>query len=156
MKKMWTLAGLAVAFAAGFGVHALLPFEPVVQAQQAGRFYELRTFTANEGKLEALHDRFRQHTMLQMSRMPRAHLRTRSPSGVNPTKRCPRSTIGTPSSCSSCRIRPDSVGWVTRHAWAARVKCFSCASATRYWSCRMSMNYVEEAEVLPRNLKRKR
>ena len=63
MKKMWTLAGLAVAFAAGFGVHALLPFEPVVQAQQAGRFYELRTFTANEGKLEALHDRFRQHTM---------------------------------------------------------------------------------------------
>ena len=63
MKKMWTLAGLAVAFAAGFGVHALLPFEPVVQAQQAGRFYELRTFTANEGKLEALHDRFRQHTL---------------------------------------------------------------------------------------------
>ena len=63
MKKMWTLAGLAVAFAAGFGVHALLPFEPVVQAQQAGRFYELRTFTANDGKLEALHDRFRQHTM---------------------------------------------------------------------------------------------
>ena len=63
MKRMWTLAALAVAFAAGFGVHALLPFEPVVQAQQAGRFYELRTFTANEGKLEALHDRFRQHTM---------------------------------------------------------------------------------------------
>ena len=63
MKKMWTLAAVAVAFVAGLGVRELLPFEPVVQAQQAGRFYELRTFTANEGKLEALHDRFRQHTM---------------------------------------------------------------------------------------------
>jgi len=63
MKKIWTLAAIAVAFAAGFGAHAQLPFEPVVQAQPAGRFYELRTFTANDGKLEALHDRFRQHTM---------------------------------------------------------------------------------------------
>ena len=63
MKKMWTLAVMAVAFAAGFGAHAQLPFEPVVQAQPAGRFYELRTFTATDGKLEALHDRFRQHTM---------------------------------------------------------------------------------------------
>jgi len=63
MKRMWTVAAIAVAFVVGFGVRGVLPVDPVVQAQQAGRFYELRTFTANEGKLEALHDRFRAHTM---------------------------------------------------------------------------------------------
>jgi hypothetical protein len=63
MKKMWTLAVIAVAFAAGFGVRGWMPVEPVVQAQQAGRYYELRTFTANDGKLDALHDRFRKYTM---------------------------------------------------------------------------------------------
>jgi hypothetical protein len=63
MKRLWTLAALAVAFAGGFGVRELLPVEPVVLAQQAGRFYELRTFTANDGKLDALHARFRADTM---------------------------------------------------------------------------------------------
>ena len=63
MKKMWTLAAVGVAFVAGFGARGALPLEPVVKAQQAGRFYELRTFTANDGKLEALHERFRAHTM---------------------------------------------------------------------------------------------
>ena len=28
-----------------------------------GLLYEMRTYTANEGKLDALHDRFRNHTM---------------------------------------------------------------------------------------------
>jgi hypothetical protein len=63
MKSMWTVAAIATAFLVGGGVRGALPLEPAVQAQQAGRFYELRTFTANEGKLEALHDRFRKHTM---------------------------------------------------------------------------------------------
>ena len=41
-------------------------------------------------------------------------------------------------------MRPDSVGCVTLQAAAARVKCFSRASAARYCSCRMSI------EPLPR------
>ena len=52
---------------------------------------------------------------------------TRSPSGVRPWQRCLRSTIGTPSSCSSWRMRPDRVGCVTLQTFAARVKCFSRA-----------------------------
>jgi hypothetical protein len=33
-----------------------------VEAQTRGRVFELRTYTAEEGKLEALHARFRDHT----------------------------------------------------------------------------------------------
>jgi len=32
-------------------------------ADESGLLFELRTYTANEGKLEALHSRFRDHTM---------------------------------------------------------------------------------------------
>ena len=42
-----------------------------------------------------------------------------------------RSNGGTPSSCSSCRMRPESVGCVTLQAAAARVKCFSRARAAK-------------------------
>lgn len=34
-----------------------------VPAQSPGRVFELRTYTCNEGKLEALQTRFREHTM---------------------------------------------------------------------------------------------
>ena len=47
--------------------------------------------------------------------------------------------MGTPSSCSSWRMRPESVGWVTLQAVAARVKCFSRAKAAGYLICLMSM-----------------
>jgi hypothetical protein len=35
----------------------------VMQAQPKGRVFELRTYTTNEGKLDALQARFRDHTM---------------------------------------------------------------------------------------------
>jgi hypothetical protein len=61
MRRMWTLAALAVAFLGGFAARGALPGVPVVEAQ-SGRVFELRTYTANDGKLDALHERFRQHT----------------------------------------------------------------------------------------------
>src|SRR5260370_4295183 len=39
----------------------LLP--TVIHAQPKGRIFELRTYTTNEGKLDALQARFRDHTM---------------------------------------------------------------------------------------------
>lgn len=62
MKKMWTAAAVAAAFVVGFMARGVVPGEPVVQAQSA-RVFELRTYTAPDGKLEDLHKRFRDHTM---------------------------------------------------------------------------------------------
>lgn len=58
-----TLAVIVIAaFAAGIGARAL--FRPVpVQAAAANRAFELRTYTAAPGKLEALKARFRDHTI---------------------------------------------------------------------------------------------
>jgi NIPSNAP len=61
--KQWP-ATLAVvgAFVAGFGVHALV--SPAVTAHAAAnRVFELRTYTAPPGKLDALKSRFRDHTI---------------------------------------------------------------------------------------------
>jgi len=49
---------LAAGFAAGN-----LTGRATVQAQAANRVFELRTYTAPEGKLTELHKRFRDHTM---------------------------------------------------------------------------------------------
>ena len=55
-----TLAGLgAVVFAAGVYLGQGQPAE----AQGAGRVFELRTYTAHEGKLDPLLARFRDHTV---------------------------------------------------------------------------------------------
>lgn len=62
-KVMLTMVGLGAAFMAGFVFRGTLPGEPVVQAQARPRVYELRTYTANEGKLELLHTTFRDHLM---------------------------------------------------------------------------------------------
>ena len=35
-----------------------------IHADESGMLFELRTYTANEGKLTALHSRFRDHTMV--------------------------------------------------------------------------------------------
>jgi hypothetical protein len=57
------LIGLSVGiFVLGFVARGFVP-EPVVQAQGRGRVFELRTYTAPEGKLGQLHARFRDHTM---------------------------------------------------------------------------------------------
>ena len=63
MKKMlWMATALAAAFVAGFVLGDLAPAGDVAYAQEGGRVYELRTYTAPEGKLDNLHARFREHT----------------------------------------------------------------------------------------------
>jgi hypothetical protein len=53
----------AVLLTTGFVVGRITGVEPVAQAAQAGRVFELRTYTTNEGKLPALQTRFRDHTV---------------------------------------------------------------------------------------------
>jgi hypothetical protein len=62
MKQWPTTLAVAGAFVAGFGVHALV--SPAVTAHAAAnRVFELRTYTAPPGKLDALKTRFRDHTI---------------------------------------------------------------------------------------------
>ena len=53
----------AAAFVAGLAVHAAIAPPPAIAAQTANRVFELRTYTAPEGKLDALNARFRDHTL---------------------------------------------------------------------------------------------
>lgn len=62
MKKVWGGAAIAAAFVLGFVARGVLPGEPVAHAQ-GQRVFELRTYTAPEGKLGELHARFRDHTL---------------------------------------------------------------------------------------------
>jgi hypothetical protein len=63
MKNMLGILGLIAAFAAGFVVRGVLPGEAVTRAQTRSRVYELRTYTAAEGRLDALHARFKDHIL---------------------------------------------------------------------------------------------
>ena len=65
MKKttMVTMLGLAMAFVAGFAARGAMPGEAVAHAEAKSKVYELRTYTAAEGKLDALHARFREHIL---------------------------------------------------------------------------------------------
>ena len=61
--KSWSIASLTgLALLAAFGVwsNGRLPAE---DSKNASLVYELRTYTANSGKMEELHKRFRDHTM---------------------------------------------------------------------------------------------
>jgi len=59
LLKYGTTAGLvAIAFVLGI----VIGQGPRLDAQAQGRVFELRTYTAPEGKLEALKSRFRDHT----------------------------------------------------------------------------------------------
>lgn len=51
------------AFALGMLLAGTLRLAPTVQAQAHAQVFELRTYTAPDGKLEDLHARFRDHTM---------------------------------------------------------------------------------------------
>jgi hypothetical protein len=62
MKRIITGAAVTAAFVAGFAARGVLPIETVAQAQSS-RVFELRTYTAAEGKQGPLSDRFRDHTM---------------------------------------------------------------------------------------------
>lgn len=61
MPRTLTGAGIAVVFVAGVTTGMLLRPSTAVQAQGA-RVFELRTYTAPDGKLDALQTRFRDHT----------------------------------------------------------------------------------------------
>ncbi len=62
-KTIWNGLVLAAAFTVGFVVRGAMPGEVTVQAQARPRVYELRTYTAADGKLDALHARFREHVL---------------------------------------------------------------------------------------------
>ena len=60
MHRSIVFAALAAAIAMGLFARE---FVPAASAQAAPRVYELRTYTAHDGKLDALHARFRDHTL---------------------------------------------------------------------------------------------
>ncbi len=62
MRATSVMSLLALAAAFGGGVLAA-PHFGVAQAQTTGKVYELRTYTAPDGKLADLHKRFRDHTL---------------------------------------------------------------------------------------------
>ena len=63
MRKMTLAAVVAVAAgAAGFAARAS------AKAESANRYFEIRTYTAAEGKMDALHKRFRDHTLKLFSK----------------------------------------------------------------------------------------
>ena len=63
MRKAIMRVGVAaVLLTVGYVAGRLTP-EPVAEAAQAGRVFEMRTYVTNEGKLPALETRFRDHTI---------------------------------------------------------------------------------------------
>lgn len=63
MKTWLCLVVSAVALVAAFVLRDLVVPIPEVHAQPANRVFEIRTYTAAEGKLDALKARFRDHTI---------------------------------------------------------------------------------------------
>lgn len=63
-NKLLVTASLLGVFAAGYiaGRATDTDLLPGAQAQGQARVFELRTYTTNEGKLQDLHNRFRDHT----------------------------------------------------------------------------------------------
>ena len=63
MTKAKVVVVAAAAFAAGLAARGVLPATPVAHAQGAAKVYEMRTYVVPEDKIEALHTRFRAHTL---------------------------------------------------------------------------------------------
>lgn len=61
ITKLAQFVILTVVFVGGFALGGV--FQSTVDAQSAGRVYELRTYTTPEGKLGDLQARFRNHTV---------------------------------------------------------------------------------------------
>lgn len=59
---LFRICAATALLAAGYTAGRLTP-EPAAAAAQTNRVFELRTYTANEGKLPALESRFRDHTI---------------------------------------------------------------------------------------------
>ena len=69
MKRGLVVAGLVVAFGAGFVVRGTMGGgTAVLNAQAANHVFELRTYTAAPGKFDALNARFRDHTLRLFAR----------------------------------------------------------------------------------------
>jgi hypothetical protein len=62
LKNKWVVLAGTVVFLAGLSAGSLLQ-SGIAHAQAAKHVYELRTYTAPEGKLGELHTRFRDHTV---------------------------------------------------------------------------------------------
>ena len=62
-RSYYMLLYSAALLVAGAGLGRMLGAPPTLEAQMKGRVFELRTYTAPEGKLGDLHKRFRDHTM---------------------------------------------------------------------------------------------
>ena len=60
-------------FAAGFAVRGAT-MDGAVQAQEANRVFEMRTYTAAPGKFEALKTRFRDHTLKYFDKYGMTHV----------------------------------------------------------------------------------
>ena len=70
----WTcLAVAAATFVAGFAFRGIVAM-PVTHAQTSTRVFELRTYTAAPGKLDALNKRFRDHTVRLFTKHGMTHV----------------------------------------------------------------------------------
>src|SRR5947209_5975990 len=58
-----TVVFAVLVFASAFLIGTVFQSSTEAQAQSNGRVFEVRTYTAAEGKLDALHARFRDHTL---------------------------------------------------------------------------------------------
>ena len=67
------LAAATGAFVAGFAIRGTIAV-PVASAQTTNRVFELRTYTAAPGKFDALHKRFRDHTVRLFTKHGMSHV----------------------------------------------------------------------------------
>jgi hypothetical protein len=61
-RALWRVGVASALLTIGYVAGRLTP-EPVAQAAQTSRVFEMRTYVTNEGKLPALETRFRDHTI---------------------------------------------------------------------------------------------
>ena len=73
ISKGTCLAIAVGTFVAGFASGGMMS-APVANAQVSNRVFELRTYTAAPGKLDALHKRFRDHTVKLLSKHGMTHI----------------------------------------------------------------------------------
>ena len=62
-QKRFVLGFSVLVFMGGFALGGALQPWSVLRAQSGPRVFEIRTYTAPDGKLDALHSRFRDHTL---------------------------------------------------------------------------------------------
>lgn len=69
LRKYWFTPTLGLAiFASGVISGSFIQFNGVAAAQSPDRVFELRTYTTHSGRLDALHERFADHTIALFER----------------------------------------------------------------------------------------